>query len=74
MQSIQALDSRSALFTLKSGEKMELSSSATDLGTSMRAIIIEQADGREVELDWSDLDVVNFHAAPEAASPKSFRM
>jgi hypothetical protein len=74
IQSIQALDSRSALFTLKSGEQMELSGTATDLGSSMRAIIVEQADGREVELSWSDLDVVNFYPAPEAARPENFRM
>lgn len=74
IQSIKALDSHSALFTLKSGEQMEFSGSATDLGSSMRAIVIEQRDGREVKLAWSDLDVIHFRAAPEGESPRNFRM
>jgi hypothetical protein len=74
VRSIRALDSHSALFTLKSGQQVELSGNASDLGSGVRAIIVEQSNGRQVELNWSDLDVVNFYPAPETARPQNFRM
>jgi len=71
---IQALDSRTALFTLRSGEQMELRGSATDLGSGMRALIVEQANGRRVEMDWGDVDYVDFYPAPEGVEPTNYRM
>ena len=73
IKSIAALDSRTALFTLKSGEEVVFSANATDLGSNLRALVIEQLDGDVVELEWGDLDVVEFEAAPEDASPPSSR-
>jgi len=73
VKSIAALDSRTALFTLKSGREVVFSANATDLGSNLRALIIEQLDGNVIELEWGDLDVVEFEAAPEDASPPSSR-
>ena len=73
VKSIVALDSRTALFTLKSGREVVFSANATDLGSNLRALIVEQLDGNVVELEWADLDVVEFEAAPEGASPPSSR-
>ncbi|GMR12930.1 MAG: hypothetical protein BMS9Abin29_1125 [Gemmatimonadota bacterium] len=73
LKSIAALDSRTALFTLKSGEEMVFSANATDLGSNLRALVVEQVDGDVIELAWGDLDVVEFEAAPEDASPPSSR-
>ncbi len=73
IESIAALDSHTALFTLKSGEEVVFSGNATDLGSSLRALVVEQLDGTVVELEWGDLDVVEFEAAPEDASPPSSR-
>jgi len=71
---IQALDSRNALFTLRSGETVELSGSATDLGSGLRALIVETLDGQIIEMGWSDLDHVDFYPAPESATPSNERM
>ena len=73
VKSIASLDSQSALFTLKSGEEMVFAGNATDLGSNLRALIVEQLDGTTVELGWDDLDVVEFQPAPENASPPSSR-
>lgn len=74
VRSIAPLDSNSALFTLKSGEEIELTGGATDLGSNLRALVIEELDGGVVELEWGDIDVVEFEAAPEDASPPSSRL
>ncbi len=62
---IVVLDRRSALFELKSGEEMELRSNATDLGSSLRRLIVTGTDGREEQFRWSDLHAIEFEGAPE---------
>lgn len=45
---------------LKSGREVELSSSSTDLGDAVRGIVVETPDEGELELDWGDIDYIDF--------------
>ena len=63
----------SAMLTLRSGERIELGANASDLGTGLRALIVERADGASAEFGWRDLESVDFEA-PGAAVPAERRM
>ncbi len=62
-----------ALLTLRSGEQVELLGNATDLGSGLRALLIETPDRGVAQLQWEDLASVDFEAAPEAP-PSQRRM
>ena len=64
----------SAVFTLKSGETVELEAHATDLGTGMRALLIDDPSQGSVELQWGDLERVDFEAAPAGLQPREGRI
>jgi len=49
-----------ATLLLKNGEEAYLQNSSTDLGSGIREIIIEDADEGEIELDWYDIDYIEF--------------
>jgi hypothetical protein len=63
---IDVTGSEGALFTLKSGEQVEMGARATDLGSGLRALVVDDATGGRAELAWRDLETVEFQAAPEA--------
>ena len=67
--SLVVLDNRSARLGLKSGEEVELRGSSSDLGRSMRRLIVDDARHGQVELRWRDLDRIDFMQAP-AGSPR----
>jgi hypothetical protein len=60
--------------TLRSGEVLELFGGSTDIGPSMRELVVDVPGRREVELDWEDLDRVVFSAAPAGARASSGRL
>ena len=68
---MQVRGRNAALLTLKSGEQVELTSNATDLGSALRALVVEHANGQVAELDWDQLDEVEFLPVPEAAPAPS---
>lgn len=45
---------------LKSGEEVTFRSGSTDFGDGMRELVIETEDQGELELDWSDIDYIEF--------------
>ena len=59
---LEVLDDDHALLVLKSGEEQELQGS-TDLGRNL-TIVVQQPNGAEAEIEWDDLDVVEFLPAP----------
>lgn len=59
---------------LRSGQTFELEGGATDIGTNIREILVETADGQTTELDWRDLDRIEFAAAPAGVQPRSARL
>ena len=63
----------SAMFTLRNGEQMELRANASDLGSGLRSLIVEEADGNLAEFEWRDLESVDFEA-PGATPPMESRM
>ena len=70
---MEILDDNYALFVLKSGEEQELSGSS-DLGRSLK-LVVQEANGGEVELEWDELDFVEFLPAPRSTeSPFGARL
>ncbi len=67
VESMQVLNSHEALFTLKSGQVQRLGSRRTDLGRGLRSIVVEDAREGMVELEWGDVETVDFEAAPVGA-------
>lgn len=49
-----------AILLLKNGEEVYFENSSTDLGPGIREIVIEDADEGELELDWYDIDYIEF--------------
>ncbi len=56
---LESIDSRSARLILKSGEEVVLRG-GSDIGRGVRGIIVEDRDEGLVELDWSDLEAIDF--------------
>jgi hypothetical protein len=63
IQKMEAIGKDKVLLTLKSGEKVELSGGSTDIGTSVREIIIEDESKGEIEFVWEDIDAVELMPA-----------
>jgi hypothetical protein len=70
---IDVLDRSSAAFALKSGDRVELHSNASDLGTGLRALVVDEGNGHLAEFQWRDLDQVEFHD-PGSAQPSENRI
>ena len=60
--------------TLRSGELVELEGGSTDLGPSIRELVVDVPGRRAVELDWGDLDRVVFSAALSGARASASRL
>ena len=60
IKSFEVTGDNEILITLKSGEELELSNGSTDIGTDIREIIIEDLQEGEIELEWDDLESVEF--------------
>ncbi|MBU0982830.1 MAG: hypothetical protein KKA42_03105 [candidate division Zixibacteria bacterium] len=63
MKSLEVIDDDRILVTLKSGEEFELSNGSTDIGSSIREIVIEDDAEGEIEFSWDDLERIEFSAA-----------
>jgi len=61
---LEATGDDTVLLTLKSGKEVELENGSTDIGTSIREIIIEDMDEGEIEFDWEDIESVDFMQGP----------
>jgi hypothetical protein len=53
-------DGDGANLFLKNGEEVFLEASSTDLGSGIREIVIEDAAEGELELDWHDIEYIEF--------------
>ncbi len=63
------MDEGNVVVTTKSGERVELRSRSTDVGRGFRGLVVEDRSKGSVELDWDDIDRVDFEAAPSGAAP-----
>jgi hypothetical protein len=71
---IDVMGRRAAMFTLKSGERFELGANATDLGSGLRAIVVQGPDVGSAEFEWRDLDQIEFMPAPDGAEAAEQRI
>jgi hypothetical protein len=70
IRTLSVVDTDRARLELRSGLVVELEEGATDLGRDLREILVTDATGRIVKLEWEDLQSVELEAAPpEATAP-----
>jgi hypothetical protein len=50
---------------LKSGEEIELSGGSGDIGSDNREILIDDREEGEIELNWDDIDKIEFMQGPD---------
>ena len=74
VQRIDVLGRDAARFTLRSGDQVELTGNASDLGSGLRALLVDEGDGTVAEFEWSDLDAIEFTAPPEGVRPSEGRL
>jgi hypothetical protein len=75
IRTLTVLDDDAALLLLKSGQEIEMTGGSTDLGTGVRAIVVDDPDRGRVELKWNDLDVLELLPAPaRGARPRQGRL
>jgi hypothetical protein len=63
IEMLEVIDDDAVLLTLKSGETVEFENYSTDIGESIRELVIEDRDEGEIEFDWDDLDRIEFMQA-----------
>jgi hypothetical protein len=71
---IDVLGRNAARFMLRSGEDVELTGNATDLGTGLRAMVVSTAAGDRVTMGWNSLEAIDFTPAPAGLTPPDGRM
>ena len=70
---IDVVGSSAADLTLRSGHRVRLGANASDLGSGLRALTVTHGDATLAELEWHDLDHVDFQPAP-ATPPTEARL
>lgn len=63
LAAIEFIDDDAALLIFKSGEKLEVKASSTDIGDNIRGIVVEDADEGEIEFEWDEIERVEFSQA-----------
>ena len=59
---------------LRSGRRYEMEARGSNLGSSLRQVVVAGPRGTEVELDWDELERVVFSAPPPDAVPGARRL
>jgi len=67
LRELEPLGNNSARLILQSGEEVEFRNGSTDLGNDVREIIVEDLDRGEIELEWRDIEHIEFMQAPRSA-------
>jgi len=62
--SIEPMSRNRAEITLKNGEVLKIKANSSDLGPGMRGLSIRDEVEGEVELDWDDVDRIEFSSGP----------
>ena len=57
-----------AILVLKSGQKVELKNSSTDIGSGIRELLIDDKDEGLTEVYWEDIDKIEFESTPKIES------
>ncbi|MEA3296987.1 MAG: hypothetical protein U9R56_03910 [candidate division Zixibacteria bacterium] len=64
IKTLEVIDDDAVLLMLKSGEELRLENGSTDIGSSIREIVIEDERDGEIELIWDDIETIDFMQAP----------
>lgn len=70
---IEPTGSRSARLLLKNGKEVQFDARATDLGSGLRALVVDDPAAGSVELRWQDLGSVEFEPVPASAVERQGR-
>ena len=71
LKSLEVVGDDRALLTLKSGREVEFYGGSTDLGSSIREIVLEDPSEGEVEFSWEDIELIEFSEG-DVAKPSVF--
>jgi len=74
LRSLRVVDGDGVELRLRSGEIVKLGGGSTDLGMSMRELVVDVPGRAQIELDWSDLERVVFSAVPSGVRAASHRL
>jgi len=74
LAALTVLEDGGVALDLRSGERLDLSGGATDIGPSIRELVVDDRRRGPVELDWRDLERIDFSAVPPGATAESPRL
>lgn len=63
-----------AMVTLRSGQTVPFGSRASDIGTGLRSLVVDNLNGTRSEFEWTDLSAVDFEDAPTDRRPENGRL
>lgn len=74
LDSLVVLAPDSVELILRSGRRYEMEARGSNLGSSLRQVVIDEPQGPEVELDWDELERVVFSEPPPDAAAGARRL
>ena len=74
LDSLVVLSADRAELTLRSGRRFELEARGSNLGASLREVVVDVPGEAEVELEWDELERVVFSAPEPGAVPAARRL
>ncbi|MFQ5570874.1 MAG: hypothetical protein ACE5G0_14435, partial [Rhodothermales bacterium] len=72
LQSLENAGRHKALLTLRSGQEIELYNESTDIGPSVRGILVEDARQGSFELKWRDIERIDFMPVPKELTASQY--
>ena len=73
VRELRVIDRDRARLTLRSGQSVEFSGGASDIGIGLRETLVQGPDGTH-EVEWDELRSVTFAAPPAGAAPTGRRL
>lgn len=74
LDSLVVLDPDRVELILRSGRRYEMEARGSNLGSSLRQVVVDGSEGRGVELDWDEIERVIFSEPPPEAAPGARRL
>ncbi len=74
LRSLRVMEDGGVELTLRSGELVELDDRSRNLGGSNRGIVVDVPRRSEVDLDWDDLERIEFSAVPSGVRARGHRL
>ena len=74
LRSLRVMEDGGVELTLRSGELVELDDRSRNLGGSNRGIVVDVPRRSEVDLDWDDLERIEFSAVPSGVRARAHRL